>query len=102
MTLAIRPEFAACMCLARVIRPTRGPKWPKERSPGFTLGSSPTRISPEGATRCGDNRLGTFEPDRVRVSSPFSISNPENRVFFMERTFMCLVRAKHIFPTNPG
>jgi hypothetical protein len=31
----------------------------------------PTRISPEaeGATRHGDNRLGTFEPDRVRVSS---------------------------------
>jgi hypothetical protein len=24
-----------------VIRPIRGPKWPKERSPGFTLGSSP-------------------------------------------------------------
>jgi hypothetical protein len=23
-----------------------------------------TRISPEGATTCGENRLGTFEPDR--------------------------------------
>jgi hypothetical protein len=27
--------------------------------------------SPKGATRYGDNRLGTFEPDRVRVSGPF-------------------------------
>jgi hypothetical protein len=62
----------------------------------------PTRISPEGATRYGDNWLGTFEPDRVRVSSPFSISNPEDRVFFMERTFMCLVRAKPLFSTNQG
>jgi hypothetical protein len=42
----------------------------------------PTRISPEGAMRYGDNRLGTFEPDRVRVSSPF--------------------RAKRLFLTNPG
>jgi hypothetical protein len=85
MTLAIRRKFTACMCLERVIRPIRGPKWPKERSPGFTLGSSPTRISPEGATRCGDNRLGTFEPDRVRVSRPFQLSG-----------------AKHLFPANPG
>jgi hypothetical protein len=44
----------------------------------------PTRISPEGATRYGDNRLGTFEPDRVRISSPFSF------------------RAKRLFSTNPG
>jgi hypothetical protein len=28
--------------------------------------------SAEGATKYGDNRLGTFEPDRVRVSGPFS------------------------------
>jgi hypothetical protein len=48
----------------------------------------PTRISPEGATRYGDNWLGTFEPDRVRVSSPFSISNPEDRVFFIEGTLV--------------
>jgi hypothetical protein len=51
-----------------VIRPIRGPKWPKERSPGFTRGLPwvvlPTRISPEGAMRHGDNRLGTFEPER--------------------------------------
>jgi hypothetical protein len=45
--------------------------------PAFTLG-----ISPEGAMRYGDNRLGTFEPDRVRVFSPF--------------------RAKRLFLTNPG
>jgi hypothetical protein len=32
--------------------------------------------------RYGDNRLGTFEPDRLRVSSPF--------------------RAKRLFSTNPG
>jgi hypothetical protein len=25
---------------------------------------------PEGATRHGENRLGIFEPDRVRISSP--------------------------------
>jgi hypothetical protein len=55
-----------------IIRTIRGPKWPKERSPGFTLGDSPHPNSPEGATRYGDNRLGTFEPDRVRVSGPFS------------------------------
>jgi hypothetical protein len=42
----------------------------------------PNRISPEGAMRYGDNRLGTFEPDRVRVFSPF--------------------RAKRLFLTNPG
>jgi hypothetical protein len=41
----------------------------------------PTGISPEGAVRYGDNRLGTFEPDRVRVFSPF--------------------RAKRLFLTNP-
>jgi hypothetical protein len=35
--------------------------------------------------------LQTFELARVRISSPFSISNPEDRVFFLERTFMCLV-----------
>jgi hypothetical protein len=28
---------------------------------------------------------------------PFSISNPEDRVFFMERTFMFLVRATRLF-----
>jgi hypothetical protein len=55
----------------RVIRTIRGPKWPKERSPGFTLGGSPHPNSPEGATRYGDNRLGKFEPFRVRVSGPF-------------------------------
>jgi hypothetical protein len=32
---------------------------------------SPTRISPEGATRYGENRFRTLEPDRVRISSPF-------------------------------
>jgi hypothetical protein len=42
----------------------------------------PTRISPEGATRYGENRLQTFEPDRVRVSSPF--------------------RAKHLFRLTQG
>jgi hypothetical protein len=31
----------------------------------------PTRISPEGATRYGENRLRTFERDRMLVSSPF-------------------------------
>jgi hypothetical protein len=30
-----------------------------------------TRISPEGATRYGENRCRIFEPDRVLVSSPF-------------------------------
>jgi hypothetical protein len=32
---------------------------------------TPTRISSEGTTRHGDKQLGTFEPDRVRISSPF-------------------------------
>ena len=32
---------------------------------------APTHISPEGAIRYGENRLRTFEPDRVRISSPF-------------------------------
>jgi hypothetical protein len=31
----------------------------------------PTRISPEGATRYGDNWFRTFEPDQLRVSGPF-------------------------------
>jgi hypothetical protein len=31
----------------------------------------PTRISPEGATRHGENRLQAFKPDRERISSPF-------------------------------
>jgi hypothetical protein len=36
----------------------------------------PTLISPEaeGAMRYGDNRLGTFEPDRVRVFSPSGLN----------------------------
>jgi hypothetical protein len=35
-----------------------------------------------------------YRPLLVRsICRPFSISNPEDRVFFMERTFMCLVRA---------
>jgi hypothetical protein len=51
--------------------PIRGPKWPREHSPGFTLGNSPTRISPEGAAGCGENRLRTFEPDRLRMDDPF-------------------------------
>jgi hypothetical protein len=50
--------------------------------PGFTLGSSPHPNSPEGAMRYRDNRLGTFEPDRVRISSPF--------------------RAKRLFWLTPG
>jgi hypothetical protein len=35
------------------------------------------------------------------ASRPFSISNPENRVFFMERTFMCLVRANSLILRVP-
>jgi hypothetical protein len=31
----------------------------------------PTGVSPEGAGRYGGNRLQTFEPERVRISSPF-------------------------------
>jgi hypothetical protein len=41
-----------------------------------------------------------------RFGCPFSISNPADRVFFIERTLMCLVRArrdKTAFPrVNPG
>jgi hypothetical protein len=33
---------------------------------------------------------------------PFSISNPEDRVLFMERTFMCLVRARRSGGRFPG
>ena len=40
-------------------------------------------------------RLGTDY--RLRLG-PFSISNPQDRVFFMERTFMCLVS----FRANAG
>jgi hypothetical protein len=52
--------------------PFRGPKWPRKLSPGFTLGNSSHPIRPEGATRYGENRLRTFEPDRVRSSCPFT------------------------------
>jgi hypothetical protein len=31
----------------------------------------PNRISPEGATRYGENRLRKFEPDGVCISHPF-------------------------------
>jgi hypothetical protein len=59
------------MCLATAIRPILGPKWPQKHSPGVTLGNHPTRMSPEGAIRYGENGLRTFPPDRVRISSPF-------------------------------
>jgi hypothetical protein len=59
----------------------QGLPWVAQGLPWVVL---PTRISPEGAMRYGDNRLGTFEPDRVHVSSPFSF------------------RAKRLFSTNPG
>src|ERR1700722_9880973 len=49
----------------------RGPKRPRERSPGFTLGNPASRISPEGATRNDENRFRTCEPDRARISGPF-------------------------------
>ena len=39
-----------------------------KRIPGFTLGDSLIRISPEGATGYGENRLRTFERDRVHIS----------------------------------
>jgi hypothetical protein len=38
---------------------------------GLPWVNSPTGVSPEGVVRCGGNRLQTFEPDRVRISSPF-------------------------------
>jgi hypothetical protein len=53
-----------------------------KKSEAYPLGNSPTRISPEGAARCGENRLRTLEPDSVRISSPF--------------------RAKCLFSANPG
>jgi hypothetical protein len=39
---------------------------------GLPWVNSPTGVSPEGAGRYSENRLRTFEPDRVRISSPFS------------------------------
>jgi hypothetical protein len=36
------------------------------------------------------------------ISRPFSISNLANRVFFIERTFMCLVRANRFIGCFPG
>jgi hypothetical protein len=36
--------------------------------PWVTLGNPPNRISPEGLTGYGTNRLRTFEPDRMRIS----------------------------------
>jgi hypothetical protein len=39
---------------------------------------------------------------RLHFSSPFSISNPEDRVLFIKRTCMCLVRAMNIYSGNPG
>jgi hypothetical protein len=77
-----RFSLGTSMCLALVIGPKGraiwtfpicGPKRPREHSPGFTLGNSRTRISPEGAARCGENRLRTFEPDPVRIRSPFRV-----------------------------
>ena len=65
----------------RSIWKIRGPKSLAQGLPWVVL---PTRIGPEGAMRYSDNRLGTFEPDRVHVSSPFSF------------------RAKRLFSTTQG
>ena len=36
------------------------------------------------------------------ISRPFRISNPEDRVFFVERTFMCPMRANRSIGCFPG
>jgi hypothetical protein len=48
-----------------------GPKGHESIAQGLPWVIHPNRISPEGATRYGENRPRTFEPDRVRISSPF-------------------------------
>jgi hypothetical protein len=66
----------------RVIRTIRGPKWPKERSPGFTLGGSPHPNSPEGATRYGDNR-----PERLnRIACAFPAPSASGRNVYLRLT----------------
>jgi hypothetical protein len=40
--------------------------------------------------------------DPLPLWRPFSISNPADRVFFVERTFMCLVRARRRGTVFPG
>jgi hypothetical protein len=68
------------------------PRWPyglsvarsglKSVAQGLPWVVLPTRISPEGAMRYGDNRLGTFEPDRVRVSMFLAPSASGRNVYF--------------------
>ena len=48
-----------------------GPKGQGSIAQGLLWVNFPTRISPEGAAKYGENRLRRFEPDRVRISSPF-------------------------------
>jgi hypothetical protein len=76
----VRSSQGTSMCLAPakpsegpaiLTFPIFGPKRPGKHSPGFTLGNSPARISPERAAKSGENRLRTFEPDRLCISSPF-------------------------------
>jgi hypothetical protein len=43
----------------------------KSVAQGLPWVALPTRIALKGATIYGDNRLGAFEPVRVRVSGPF-------------------------------
>jgi hypothetical protein len=43
-----------------------GPKGQESIAQGLPWVIAPTRISPEGATRYGENRLRTFETDRLR------------------------------------
>ena len=48
-----------------------GPKGHESIAQGSPWVISPHRIGPEGATRYGENRLRTFEPNYARISSPF-------------------------------
>jgi hypothetical protein len=66
------------MCLAPVIRPEGpAPKGQESIAQGLPWVIPPTRISPEGANRHGENWLRTFELDRVHSPSPFRA----NRLF---------------------
>jgi hypothetical protein len=56
-----------------------GPKAQESIAQGLPWVIPLTQISPEGATRYGENWLRTFEPDSVRISSPFG-AGPSGRM----------------------
>jgi hypothetical protein len=95
------------MRVAAVIRPEgAAPKGQESLAQGLPWVSRNKRLALNGPGKRNVPALLTGEVNETHLTEeakrgrfaylpvgPFSISNPEDRVLFMERTFMCLVRA---------